>query len=85
MMRLSVAAAIAALAASCSADRMEAVVSCSGEICKKWGTFTTDHASWRMDPSDGCRATDVPFMEGICIDWFQQRAHLASRTRGGGA
>ncbi|KAK3900606.1 hypothetical protein C8A05DRAFT_17104 [Staphylotrichum tortipilum] len=52
--------------------------------CGPWGSCTSETAMWhsilghfRINANEGCRdPPDVPYLNSICFDWGNQRAHF---------
>ncbi|CEJ82403.1 hypothetical protein VHEMI02469 [[Torrubiella] hemipterigena] len=66
---------------ACTADQMSVNTECGGgfgiqDCDHRNGAFYTDYGTYGVDASDGCRATKVPSMTRLCVDWKNKRAHF---------
>ncbi|PHH60633.1 hypothetical protein CDD81_1384 [Ophiocordyceps australis] len=75
-MRLSLAAALTALAVPCAADSLEVWYEYWGHKVEKHAKFKTSYGSYNVPVDRGCTPTDVPGMEEFCVDWANKRAHF---------
>lgn len=67
---------VAAFAATATADRMIIHEYCLTLVCNDPATFITAYGEYNVDARDGCRDTDVPGMNNLCVDHAHGRAHF---------
>ncbi|KAK3900605.1 hypothetical protein C8A05DRAFT_45582 [Staphylotrichum tortipilum] len=78
-MRLEIATAVAALAATCAADAMMTFSECnvvSGASCfRDVAIWYTAYGGFPVDPHDGCRGQSNGMVD-FCMDWTNYRGHF---------